>query len=159
MLVDIKFREEIEQKNENINMKKRVYNHKNFEIFTKKIQETNWSFLQDTTDAQLAYAMFIKVFREIHDKVFPIKYIVTKINPAKPWLRDSLLKSIKTKNKLYALSSKMPSPLRIATYKKYRNKLNHILKLSEKRYYHDKFELYRNNICQSWSVLNYYWQK
>ena len=50
----------------------------------------------------------------------------------------------------------MLSHLRTATYKKYRNKLNHIIKLSEKRYYHDKFELHKNNISKSWSVIKDY---
>ena len=53
----------------------------------------------------------------------------------KPWLTKAILKSIKTKNKLYTKCYKQNNPELIAYYKKYLNKLTFIKRLAKEQYY------------------------
>ena len=46
-----------------------------------------------------------------------------------------------------------PSPLRDKTYKKYKNHLNNVIIRSEKEYYQEKFEEYKNNLNKSWKLI------
>ena len=58
----------------------------------------------------------------------------------KPWLTSSLLNSCKQTNKLYKISLILKTDEAVAKYKAYKNKLNHLLRISERKYYYDKFE-------------------
>jgi hypothetical protein len=60
-------------------------------------------------------------------------------------MTNGLLKSIKRKKKLYKTFLKNPSNKNEKTYKKYKNKLNHILKISKKNCYEQTFIKYKSN--------------
>ena len=53
----------------------------------------------------------------------------------KPWLTSSLLHSCKRKNKLYKISITLKTAEAVAKYKADKNKLNHLLRISERKYY------------------------
>ena len=55
----------------------------------------------------------------------------------KPWITPCLLKSINTKNRLYRVlvHSGFSSQKAYAKYKKYRNKVTHLLEINKKSYY------------------------
>ena len=53
----------------------------------------------------------------------------------KPWITKCILKSIKTKNKLFKSCFKCSEVSKIEFYKKYRNKLTHIKFLAKSQYY------------------------
>ena len=80
-------------------------------------------------------------------------YVTRKVNPSKPWLTEGLMKCIKVKNKLYKERVKSPSPLRIEIYKRHRNKLNSILRATEKGYYETLFQKNKNNLRKSWQII------
>ena len=46
------------------------------------------------------------------------------------------------------------SPHNETRYKKYKNKLNHLLKISKRNHYDDKFENAKGNLKQTWKILN-----
>ena len=70
------------------------------------------------------------------------------------WLSTGLLKSIKRKNSLYKKFLKSPSPFNESSYKRYRNKLNHYLRLAKRSYYEVKLKTLKNNIKGTWNILN-----
>ena len=72
----------------------------------------------------------------------------------KPWITQGLLKFIKTKSKLYKAFLRNPSSLRHAQHKQYRNKLNHLFKISKCSYYNCKIESSKNNLKAVWKLLN-----
>ena len=39
-------------------------------------------------------------------------------------------------------------------YNKYRNKLNHIMRISERLYYRNLLQTNKNNLCKTWKILN-----
>ena len=91
-----------------------------------------------------------------YEKCFPLKILSRRKARLfnKPWITKGLQKSIKTKSKLYKLFLQNPSFENDSKYKKYRNKLHHLLKLSKKNYYDCKFERAKGNIKQTWNLLS-----
>ena len=66
-----------------------------------------------------------------------------------------LLKSIKTKNKLYKKHLQVPTVDNASLYKRYKNKLNDTLRLAKRRYYEKKLEDAKSNThASSWKFLN-----
>ena len=63
-----------------------------------------------------------------------------KYNTRKMWLTELLKDAIKTKNKLYLKSIKINTAANEIQYKKYRNKLNHILRCAERKHFQDILE-------------------
>jgi len=55
----------------------------------------------------------------------------------KPWIATGLYKSIKNKNKMYKtlVRTRFSNTRAHNHYKKYRNKLNHIMEMSKRNYY------------------------
>ena len=72
----------------------------------------------------------------------------------KPWLTASLKESIRVKNKLYKNRNKGSNheePL--AHYKRYRNKLNHILRVAERKHFKDQILEHKANFKKSWQII------
>ena len=72
----------------------------------------------------------------------------------KPWVTQCLLNSIKRKNKLYKAHLKNPCNATKLRFLKYRNKLTHLLRISEKKYYTDSLKKYSNDVRKSWKIIN-----
>ena len=66
---------------------------------------------------------------------------------SKPWITQGIRASIKIKNKLFVSGDQ-------TKYKFYRNKINHLIRISKRRYYHDYFDINLTNMKQTWEALN-----
>jgi hypothetical protein len=58
--------------------------------------------------------------------------------------------SLKNKNKMYLSSKKS---INENTYKTYRNEINRLLRLSERKYYQDILLSHKNNLRKTWQML------
>ena len=67
----------------------------------------------------------------------------------KRWFTKGLLKSLKTKDKLYKKSVKTPTTENKFKFIQCRNKLHHLLRITKKRYCKTKFETIKNNTHQT----------
>ena len=65
-----------------------------------------------------------------------------------------ILKSVKNKNKLYKSFLKNPIYRNRQKYIKYKNKLNHIIKIAKKIYYEEQLIRYKQNTKMMWKTLN-----
>ena len=65
---------------------------------------------------------------------------------SKPWITSGIRKSIKRKNKLYKKYLSTKNEYYISKYKCYRNKLNHLQRISKKIYYENYFTANNKNI-------------
>jgi hypothetical protein len=65
-----------------------------------------------------------------------------------------IFKSIFKKNKLYKNVLKKPCYRNETAYKKYKNKLNHVIKTEKKAYYETQFLKYKNDIKKTWQTIN-----
>jgi hypothetical protein len=92
-------------------------------------------------------------FKSLYDQNFPTRKINHKKLPRKPWISKGLLKSIKRKNKLYNIFMHKKTDTSKQKFKSYRNKLNHLLKIAKRHHYCCKFDLARNDLKQTWTIL------
>lgn len=92
----------------------------------------------------------------IHDNCFPFISINDKPrdNKRHHWITKGILRSIKFRNKLYRRLLRNPSIENKTYYKNYRNKLNHVSRLSKKNYFHQHFNNCRNDAESTLSIIN-----
>ena len=104
-------------------------------------------------DTQLAYSKFHETISARYNACFPYRKITKKYYKNKPWLSAALKKSIKIKNKLFVLLKKSNDEEKVSYYKKYRNKLNQIIRSAERKHYHDLLQEHKSNLKKSWQVI------
>jgi hypothetical protein len=131
----------------------RDYSEKNKMNFREAILSHNWTNLLNNNDSQSAFYDFHKQFKDMYDNNFPIRYKSIGYTNKLPWLTAALKKSIKKKNMLFAKSKKHPTEQNLKNYKLYRNKLNSLLRKSERDYYHCAIENNKSNLRKSWNIL------
>ena len=61
-------------------------------------------------------------------------------------MTNCILKSVRNKNKLYKRFVAKPSITNEKSYKNYKNKLNHIIKVATKSHYEEKFIKYKETL-------------
>ena len=129
---------------------------RNVNNFVNAISATNWYHVLDEGDANVAFDMFYDTFKITYDACFP--YVRIKNNKSKqnraPWITSGILKSIKRKDKLYRNYLKTPSPEKWSYYRKFRNKLNHVIRIAKKHHYVEKFTECRNDSKETWKTIN-----
>ena len=114
-----------------------------------------WSDIPEYNDPLYAYNVFLDKFTNIYNSCFPLKKITTSNNkPRKPWLLKGLLKSIKRKSKLYHRYVNNPSVSNENTYKRFKNKLNHLLRMAKRECYENQIKYAESNIKHTWKILN-----
>ena len=136
----------------------RVINNANINVFKQAIKDISWqSVFSDNSDPELSFSEFSETFLKVYNTSFPIKRKVVKTNIDKnksPWMTKSVLKSVRTKNKLYKAYLINSNKKNQNSYKKYKNKLNHVIKASKKMYYEDQLIKYKHNTKMIWKTLN-----
>lgn len=120
--------------------------------FKKMMQDISFDEVYNEKDPNSAYEVFMKLFSSCFDKCFPLISGVVLTN--NPWFTSGLKKSSRIKNKLYKKYLSCPTPLNLATYKSYKNKFAHLLRISKKKYYNNQFKKYSNNIKNTWKTIN-----
>ena len=132
---------------------RRNYTIKNKDNFMTKLSNIDWKDVLESDSTQEAFYLFHNKLRKLHDGCFPLQHISKKYNTRKPWLSDTLRDAIKNKNKLYRKSIKIKSVKNEMVYKNYRNKLKHLLKAAEKKYYSDLKLVNKSNSTKMWSII------
>jgi len=128
---------------------KRNFDEANLKRFISSIQQTDWDL--DNCD----FASFSETFTSIFDNCFPLeKYSVRKNStPRKPWITKGLARSCAKKEKLYKTYIKNPSHGNTKKYKAYRNKLNTLIRTTEKKYYEEKFMEATDDMKKTWKII------
>ena len=87
---------------DNIKKQIRTFNDKNIIEFKNQLAQTDWSFVIETEEPNLAYETFIKLYLKIYNTCFPLRWITVKRKSfLSPWITKGLIKSSKQKQKLY----------------------------------------------------------
>jgi len=113
---------------------KRVQNILNF---LDEVDCISWSNLDGYHDPKICYGKFLEQHTKAYAKHFPQKKLKRYPRLREPRISQGLLKSITRKNKLHEQYLSNPSPQKEEKYKRYKNQLNHSLRIAE-RLYHDK---------------------
>ena len=123
---------------------------------TKFISEMNmidWQFVLNETDTAMAYSKFHEAISFKYNACFPYRKISKKYYKNKPWLSTALKESINIKNKLYVKSKRSGDSEKVSYYKKYRNKLNQLIRSAERKHFHDVLLKHKSNLKKSWQVI------
>jgi hypothetical protein len=69
-------------------------------------------------------------------------------------MTSCIAKSVKQKNKLYRKCLQYSKGKTETIYKKYKNKLNHVIKVAKKKYYEEQLIKYKHDTKVLWKTLN-----
>ncbi len=133
----------------------RLINKKTILQFKTQFQHTCWDPVLKNDDPQQAYTLFMREFTKHYNHSFPEKTKNMKREPlCKPWVSQGIIKSLKHKNKLYEnIYIFNPTPINYEKYKRYRNKLNHVVRSAKKKFYADEMAKNGNNMKALWSTI------
>ena len=137
-------------------MFKRDYSKLDSNALTEDINAVNWQFLiPESTDIDNMFQTFYSNLEQIVDKHVPLKKVSKKELKLKnkPWITKAIRKSIQIKNSLLKKYLKNKSNDIYLKYKKYRNKLKHLINISKKRYYNDYFSTNMKDTKSIWKGI------
>ena len=77
--------------------------------------------------------------------MFTIEKVKRKITDKSEWLTKGILISCVQKNNLLKKLKNTPTQENELTYKTFKNKLTHIIRITKKNYFKEKFNMHRNN--------------
>ena len=126
---------------------------RNIAKFISEMNMIDWQFVLNETDTAMAYSKFHEAISLKYNACFPYRKISKKYYKNKPWLSTALKESIKIKNKLYVKSKRSGNSEKVSYYKKYRNKLNQLIRSAERKHFHDVLLEHKSNLKKSWQVI------
>ena len=134
----------------------RKFTDQNTLHFTDLLMHTNWNHVIGNHDTNISYNIFLDTISSHYNRAFPRRKVTNKRKKTfkHPWTTNGILISSKMKNKLYKRSLKFPLPENIASYKKYKNILTNLTRASKSLYYKRSFFLAKNNIKETWNIIN-----
>ena len=132
---------------------KDVINEYTVNKLKSEIRGLDWSEVTNCNDVNIGLDKFNDKLFAFYKKCILVKKICVKPNH-KPWITKGLLNSIKHKNKLYVRYLKNPCDYTRNRYKCFRNKLTHLLRISEQKYVRDFLAKYSSNLKKSWGLIN-----
>ena len=118
------------------------------------MKNANWDdvFVDENPDS--AYDTFLSILTSLINKCLPLKKVKRKITDKSEWLTKGILISCVQKNNLYKKLKKTPSDENELTYKTFKNKLTHIIRIAKKIYFKEKFDMHRNNGKKTWETIS-----
>ena len=135
---------------------KRDYFKFNQAFLISEIQTVDWQIVfTSDTDPSCMFDCFYSKISQIVDKHIPIKQLSRRELKfkSKPWITSAIKRSIKVKNNFYKKFLKTKSSYYHSKFKYYRNKINHLLKLSKRKYYNQYFLENSNDIKRVWNGI------
>ena len=135
---------------------KRDYFKFNQASLISEIHTVDWQIVfTSDTDPSCMFDCFYSKISQIVDKHIPIKQLSRRELKfkSKPWITSAIKRSIKVKNNFYKKFLKTKSSYYHSKFKYYRNKINHLLKLSKRKYYNQYFLENSNDIKRVWNGI------
>ena len=124
-------------------------------MFKEKLNNESWNSVYLTNNAHRSYDIFISIIKRYYNDCFPLKKVlVGNGRKDKPWVTKGLRNACKKKRNLYVKFLKRRSSESEQRYKTYKNKLNSIMTRCKKDYYTNLLQSHKNNIKETWKVLN-----
>lgn len=118
------------------------------------IGQEKWESIFSTQNPNICLEILTKKIKTAVDQNTTCKVVKIK-KKIKPWITDGLTNSIKKRDKLHMLSRKQPFNTKlIETYKRYRNKLNSVLRFSRTEYLKKQVEKTKGDRRKIWGIIN-----
>ena len=139
-----------------VKLYKRDYSSFDEIALVNDIQAIDWrqAFSGDTNPNDMFDSFYNKVAEIVHTHI-PIKQMSKRQlkSHSRLWITPAIKISIQKKNDLYKKILKTKSQYYHLKFKTYRNKINHLLKISKRKYNHDYFCKNTNNTKKTWSGI------
>lgn len=121
------------------------------EDYNSELVQVGWESILARTNGNIdiAFSQIYNKLNKLINKHAPLKPL-SKRNfkqSFKPWIFKGLIKSIKTKNALFASGD-------TDKYNLYRNKITPLIRLSRNLYYHKYFTQHMNDMKKTWTGIN-----
>ena len=121
--------------------------------FIRKISQENWITVYLQNNPENAYNNFLRIFYSYYNSCFSVKAKTAKSNrPRKDWCTLDIVKSCKTKCKLYKTFIRKPTSVSKQNYITIWNKLSQTIRNAKQTYYSNLFT--KSNIKKTWSCIN-----
>ena len=136
-----------------------VYNRKvdaeSITLLIRELEMQSWEEMYAQEDVNSSYEAFLRTFKSLLDKHCPmsVKHI-KKGAKQKPWLTKGLINACRKKNAMYVKYVRSKLQIDEQKYKVYKNKLLRILKNAERLYYNEQLMKQKNNMKETWRILN-----
>ena len=104
-------------------------------------------------NAQEAYSLFHDSITTVYNQCFPLKQTKIGYINKLPWLTEGLKSSIKRKHKLHTIFLRKPTPENNKAYKKFKNKLTHILRIAERNHIQIELKSCKSDMRKSWKII------
>ena len=140
----------------NTNIFKRDFSHFDEQLLNVEVQSFDWEgMISSNSDPNQMFDLFYTKLSGIIDAHIPIKKLSKRELKIKykPWITRAIRVSIQEKNRLYKKYLKTKSAYYHAKFKLYRNKINHLLKLSKRQYYNDYFNVNISDSRRIWKGI------
>ena len=130
-----------------VQITKRLINDKTKEKFKNALQEMTWDDVISSKQTDSAYEAFLNKFTSLYDKFFDKFAVTVKSKTLKyPWITKVILKSSKTKQRLYDKFLKSKSYEHEISYKNYRKLFESIKQRAKSQYYLKMILHYKDNV-------------
>lgn len=135
---------------------KRNFSDGKIESFKTYLCQVKWNEqLENISDPDVMYLKFMDKFNEGFYQFFPKQaYTHNKNKPRKEWITSALVKSCKTKSKLYKQYLQHPSENSKTAFVTYRNKLNTLLTKAKNQFYINKVNSFGTDSRKVWRFVN-----
>ena len=134
----------------------RDYSNFDKQALVTDIQSINWDvLLRDVYEPSSMFDGLNNKISEVIDTHIPIKQLSRQElkSRSKPWVTSGIRTSIRVENGLFKKFLKAKSTYYHARVKFYRNKVNHLTKLSNGSYYNNFFSIHVNNGKRIWQGI------
>ena len=131
----------------------RNFTKRSLDDFIRKISQENWITVYLQNNPENAYNNFLRIFYSYYNSCFLVKTKTTKSNrPRKDWCTLDIVKSCKTKRKLYKTFIRKPTSVNKQKYVTFRNKLSQTIRNAKQTNYSNLFT--KSNIKKTCSYIN-----
>ena len=126
---------------------------RNIESLNIDLAQEQWIDILQINDGNQAYENFINKLLYYYDKNVPLVRVKPHKKIKNPWITKGIMTSIRTRNRLYKKAIKESSDANRSVYRRYRNKLTSLIRLSRKLYYSKKIDSNKDNNNEIWHIV------
>ena len=131
---------------------KSFYKHINFFKVNQKLTAINWDFITLYFLVDDDYNEMLNIIRNVINSNFSLIKHKPKSATKQPWLTTGLKNHFRVKNKMYY--DMLYKRCTLNEYKKYRNKLNSLLRIAKRNYCQEFVNRHKQNSKALWNMIN-----
>lgn len=136
------------------NKRNRTINRLDIAACIRDIENTDFSLVLQDSDAESAAKLLVTLISNSVKSNSRLVSVPSRKRIVKPWITPGLLRCIRHRDKLFRKSRQDPTNVIIAaSYKRYKNFCNNLLKKVRREYDRSQFEKNKNSVKGTWKAI------